>query len=475
MRPQLEAAYSKESGRAAIEPVLLLGVCLLQHLEGVPDRLQEHDLAAVGFKAILDGLVDAGLVQRRTHQRMDSTHVLGLVSRMSRVECVRESIRLALEEVAARAPAGPRPAAWQAWWERYVESQLDYRASHDVLVHKLLEAGADAQALVAWARDQGDLARGEAVGRLAEVFGQPFAAEAGQPLRTRGKGELDSGRIQNPHDPDATWSAKGTGQQQVSHVGYKVQVAESVEERRLEPGEPTAGFVVGVVTQPAHHSDEAGARTMAAEQASMGLGTPPVLYADGAYVSAERLARARAEAVEIIGPAQGALRRRPGAFTAEDFDVRIDERRATCPAGAGSTQCSRLDGEKAPGVQYRLEWNQGLCRGCPMKDRCLGPGQGHRTLVVGEHHMELQRRRKEQREPGFRERMRRRNAIEGTHSELVRAHGLRRARYRGLGRVRLGNDLAAAACNIQRWLRRVAWEAAMAGGMAGRATATATG
>jgi transposase len=510
-RPQLEVAYSKDSGRAAIEPVLLLGVCLLQYIEGVPDRqavellryhagwnfalnrqlgddlfhpttltrfrdrLQQHDLAAVGFKAILDGLLEAGLVQRRTQQRLDSTHVLGLVSRMSRVECVRESIRLALQEVAARAPAGPRPAVWASWWERYVESQLDYRASHDVLVHKLLEAGADAQALVAWVRDQGDLARGEAVGRLAEVFGQQFAAEAGQPLRALGKGELASGRIQNPHDPDATWSAKGTGQQQVSHVGYKVQVAESVEERRLAPGEPTAGFVVGVVTQPAHHSDEAGAREMASEQAALGLETPPVLYVDGAYVSAEKLARARAEGVEIIGPAQPALQRRPGAFTAEDFDVRIDERRATCPAGVESTQCSRLDGEKAPGVQYRLEWNPGLCRECPMKGRCLGTGQGHRTLVVGEHHMELQRRRREQREPGFKERMRRRNAIEGTHSELVRAHGLRRARYRGLGRVRLGTYFVAAACNIKRWLRRVAWEGARAAGRAGGVAATATG
>jgi hypothetical protein len=31
----------------------------------------------------------------------------------------------------------------------------------------------------------------------------------------------------------------------------------------------------------------------------------------------------------------------------------------------------------------------------------------------------------------FGQQMKQRNAIEGTHSELVRAHGLRRARYRG--------------------------------------------
>jgi IS5 family transposase len=50
------------------------------------------------------------------------------------------------------------------------------------------------------------------------------------------------------------------------------------------------------------------------------------------------------------------------------------------------------------------------------------------------------------------------SAIEGTQSELVRAHGLRRARYRGLAKARLQNYLGAAACNLKRWLRRLAWE-----------------
>jgi len=493
-RVQVEAAYSKGSGRTAIEPVVLLGVCLLQYLEGVPDRqaidmlryhagwnfalnrqlgdplfhpttltrfrdrLEEHDLAAVGFKAILDGLIDAGLVKRRTNQRMDSTHVLGLVSRMSRVECVRESLRLALQEIALAVPLAQCPAGWTTWWERYVENKLDYRSSHDVLVDKLLEAGNDAQKLVAWAREREALVKGEYVQQLIEVFGQQFVLEADQSVRTRGKGELGSGRIQNPHDPDATYSVKGAGRQQIAHVGYKVQIAESAEERPLQPGEPTAGFVVGVVTQQAHRSDEAGAQEMASEQASMGLATPPVLYVDGAYVSAEKLAKAKAEGVELMGPAQAALKRRPESYSAEDFDVQVEQRKATCPAGVENTQCSRLDGEKAPGVQYRFEWNQGLCRECPMKDRCLGPGQKYRSLVVGEHHTELQKRRKEQKEAGFKERMKKRNAIEGTHSELVRAHGMRHTRFRRLERVSLGNYFTAAACNIKRWIRRAVWE-----------------
>jgi len=40
----------------------------------------------------------------------------------------------------------------------------------------------------------------------------------------------------------------------------------------------------------------------------------------------------------------------------------------------------------------------------------------------------------------------------------VRGHGLRRARYRGLGKVKLQNYFIAAACNVKRWIRREAWK-----------------
>ena len=48
------------------------------------------------------------------------------------------------------------------------------------------------------------------------------------------------------------------------------------------------------------------------------------------------------------------------------------------------------------------------------------------------------------------------------YSELVRAHGLRHARYRGLTKVRLQNYQTGAVCNLKRWIRRNAWELAQA-------------
>jgi hypothetical protein len=76
--------------------------------------------------------------------------------------------------------------------------------------------------------------------------------------------------------------------------------------------------------------------------------------------------------------------------------------------------------------------------------------------VVGQYHGLLQQRRRDQQDPQFKKRMLQRNAIEGTISELARAHGLRRSRYRGFAKVELQNLFIGTACNIKRWLRIVA-------------------
>jgi biotin synthase-related radical SAM superfamily protein len=77
---------------------------------------------------------------------------------------------------------------------------------------------------------------------------------------------------------------------------------------------------------------------------------------------------------------------------------------------------------------------------------------------VGQNHSFLQSRRKDMKTRSFKEKMHRRNAIEGTVSELVRAYGLRKARYRGHAKVRLQNHLIGIACNLNRLFRRISWE-----------------
>jgi len=294
----------------------------------------------------------------------------------------------------------------------------------------------------------------------------------------KGNGQLRSDRVQNPHDVEATYAVKGQGAQKKEHIGFKIQVAETANEAVLAPGEPTRNFLTGIVTHRAHESDEVGEAKMEQEQAAMGLAKPPVQYVDGAYVSAQKLAQAQAEGREIIGPAQPAPRKE-GRFSVEDFAISVEERQAVCPAGRSNTQCSRLEEADTGKVSYRFEFST-ACHDCPLRGRCLGEGQRHRTLVVGEHHTLLQSRRQEQQTEAFQARMKQRNAIEGTQSELVRGHGLRRARSRGLAKARLQNYFIGAACNVKRWIRHEAWRlrqaaSALAAAVSGEAAVGAVG
>jgi len=67
-------------------------------------------------------------------------------------------------------------------------------------------------------------------------------------------------------------------------------------------------------------------------------------------------------------------------------------------------------------------------------------------------------RRRELDTDAFQERMKQRNGIEGTISELKRGYGLGRARYKGLHKTTLANYFIGAACNVRRWLSRSLWE-----------------
>ena len=152
LRSQLETLYCESNGRPAIDPVLLCGVTLLQFMEKVTDRraaeqvvyhlgwkyaldlelpyegfhptvlvyfrdrLEEKQAERVIFDGIVDLLIELGLLKRAGKQRIDSTHILGYVKEMSRLECAVQTVRLALEELVGVMVAGKRPEFWERLW-----------------------------------------------------------------------------------------------------------------------------------------------------------------------------------------------------------------------------------------------------------------------------------------------------------------------------------------------------------------------
>jgi hypothetical protein len=67
-------------------------------------RLVTHDRQGMAFEILLDRLVELGLVTTRGRQRTDATHVVAAVRDLNRLEMVGETLRAALEALAAAAP-----------------------------------------------------------------------------------------------------------------------------------------------------------------------------------------------------------------------------------------------------------------------------------------------------------------------------------------------------------------------------------
>lgn len=485
-RGELEAMYCLDNGRPGIDPVLVAGVTLLQFMEKAPDRraleqvrfhlgwkhaldlpvdyagfhatslvnfrqrLLAHEQSRLVFDVILQGLEGKGLVQRRGRQRLDSTHILGLVSNMSRLEVTRETIRLFLQMLERRQRLTEAPG-WELLRERYLDSEIPWRhMTKEALAEKFHQAGRDMQTLIAWVQSQEHWDEQDKTGLLERVFAEQFeVVAAASQVR---KGECP-GAVKNPHDPDVQWAAKDTDKK-TAWVGYKMQIAETVpeEEASKNPkGQPTSQFITEVTTTEAIASDLDGRERLEGQQEQHGLGRADTLYVDTAYVTDDTLGQAQQQGRQLIGPARGSCNTSGELFTAEAFDVSIAERRAICPVGHASTQCSRLENQQTGQVDYRFEWSY-HCDDCPRKSQCTNARSGRRMLVVGQHHDLLQARRRQMKTEEFQRQMHHRKAIEGTISEFAR-NGGRRTRYRGLAKTGLANYLHGAAINAKRWIR----------------------
>jgi transposase len=258
LRGKLGSLYCENNGRPALDPVMLCGVTLLQFMEKVADRAaSEHVVYHLGWKyaldlelcdegfhstvlvyfrdrleekkaerAIFDGvlelLVELGLVKRKGKQRLDSTHILGYVKEMSRLECAVETVRLALEDLAGAMAGGKRPEFWGRLWALYVQSEVAWRLGKSERDRRYRQCGQDMREVLEWiGSNRPELSEREVVKLLRRVFDEQFDIVEGklQPTLKR-----PSRAVRNPHDPDAHYAEKRKKQ----WVGYKVHVVETV-------------------------------------------------------------------------------------------------------------------------------------------------------------------------------------------------------------------------------------------------------
>ncbi|WP_442818493.1 IS1182 family transposase [Streptomyces sp. NBC_01320] len=473
-------------GRPAVSPGALALVSVLQYAEGLTDRqaadqvrarmdwkfllglelddpgfdfsvlgdfrarLIEHGLEEKVLDLVLERISALGLLRAGGRQRTDSTHVLAAVRTLNRMEFVGETLRAALEALAAAAPAWLSTLATAGWVKRYGARIDSYRFPKGDNVRRewaeqvgqdgftVLDT-VDAPGAPTWLREV------PAVQVLRRAWGEQYHRD-GKGVRWREGRDLPPSRerLSSPYDLDARYGTKrGSG-----WCGYKTHLSET-----CEPDAPH--LITHVATTDATVTD-----TELTDSIHQGLATreltPDEHAVDAGYVTAAHIVTARDDhGVDLLSPVGlDTCHDRSGEehFAQSAFTIDWDRRQVTCPRGATSVSWS--DQRKASGTPLaRIHFAVTDCAACPLRARCTTATNGKwgrsLTLLPREQQEVLAQRRREQQTEEWKKRYDVRAGVEGTISQTVR-----RTRCTGLPKTHLGNVFAATAINI---IRLDAW------------------
>jgi transposase len=417
-------------------------------------RLVHGSAEALLFDTLLAMARERKWLTARGRQRTDSTHVLGVIRALNRLEMAVETMRHALNALAVAAPDWLQAHSRAEWVDRYGPRADDYRLpkskderrAHADLVgrdgHDLLEAVFAADAPV-WLHEV------PAVEVLRRSWVQQYyRADAEVRWRTTEGLPPSALFLSSPYDTEVHYAKKRS----TSWIGYKVHLTETCDE-----GAPHLITHVETTSAPMADSDALAPihRALAGKRL-----LPKVHLVDTGYTSADLLVSSQHEhGVELLGPVRGDYRRQAReakGFAASDFEIDWQRERARCPAGRTSASWTPAHDSSGRAV-IKIKFARTDCRPCPHRVDCTHTRSTRRTLSVRlrEQHAALQAVRQRQDTPAFAEEHGARAGIEGTISQGVRALGLRRARYIGHAKTHLQHLLTAAAANLVRigcWL-----------------------
>jgi IS5 family transposase len=441
-------------------------------------RVAAHGLEEAALDALLAKLADEGLVRARGKQRTDSTHVIAAVRTLRTIELAGESVRAAVEALAAACPDWLAARFCTSDWTRRYGARIDSwrlpsgKADRDKLT---IEFARDGYALVsacyedsapAWAREL------PAVQVLRTVLIQNFHLDRdghGREVIRRREPGLESGlppahsKISSPYDTDARWGAKN---EDLLWLGYKLHITETCEDppacgcvpdpAAARPGrcghDIRPNLITHVATTDATVHDSQMTIPVAAALHRKDL-APARHYLDSGYASPEHmLTAARDYGIVLVTPllANQSRQARAGAgYDRSAFAIDYDARTATCPQGQASHRWteSAIRGKPAIIVQF----HPGTCKPCPARAQCTTARGGRGLTLPPRDLYDLQATaRAAQDGQDWQQDYKRRAGIEATISQAVTVTGCRRARYRGIAKTHLEHAYTAVALNLWR-------------------------
>ncbi len=458
----LKDRYNQAIGRPAEDPEFLLRLCLLQYLYGDSDRqvventrlnlaykyflglavdaevpdyttvsyFRAQRLGEEKFRAILEQIVrqciDKGLVKGK-RQIIDSTPVFANISLRSLSGLVRKCRENVLKTVAKQ---DTKMAEDLGAKELQKATPVKFTSGEEALQKELEAAGTLLDRVTAELKAK----KIKLTEELQKDLGLLEKAVADRDEHAKDK-------LISPVDPDAR-TGKKTG---TKWEGYKAHIVMEEE----------SGIITEVATTPANATDGSQLQPLLKEQARVHSFTPLELTADKAYDWGENLESLAGKNIVANIALTKQVNRRTGVdFTVDDFLYDPENVKLMCPAGHISTNCYSevLYNYQLNKPGYAFQFKASLCNACPLKPKCVRNREGRRVYIsYYEPYFRMARERLATEEG--KEAYRNRYKIEQKVADLTRYCGLRRCRYRGLGRAGIHTLLATTVCNIKRMVK----------------------
>ena len=274
--------------------------------------------------------------------------------------------------------------------------------------------------------EESNLEDNESVGRQAEE----------KAVTLKAVGEIASDSLQNPSDPDATYSGhKGKGYQaqlaETCHADNPFQLIDYVEVEGAHTSDQNApGRIHNNLKRRGHALDKS--------------------YVDAGYTSGKNILEAEQKGIELIGPMSG-KQPREETLTAGDFEFNEARREVKrCPAGhvPAHQQASRIEDS------VNAHFDRSKCDECPLFEQCpTKKNQKTCVYTFSPAKVAAQQRRHEQETEAFKEDYKIRSGVEATNSHLKNERGMRRLRVRGFPAVTLSVKMKSMAENISRVMK----------------------
>jgi hypothetical protein len=396
----------------------------------------DNGLDALLFDHITDKL--AKLFKVTTdHQRVDSVHIKSNMRRLGRIGIVTSTIHKFLVNLKRG-----HKELFDTIDEGIIDTYLSQESLHCFSMVKpsesaktLASVSNDLFHLVEQFKDHPDITAMHSYKLLERVLKeQCTVSEDGTQVHVKRPKEIPSDSLQNPSDPDATYSGhKGQG--------YQVQVMETYGTEK-ETRDKNLNLITHVHVEPAHESD-AHALIPAIESSKQRGLAPEELLADALYGGDENCQKAAQQGVELISPTKGTKEK--GGISLSDFALNEQGDVISCPQGHMPVKTKKKK------TRHTLAFDSHHCRTCPFQEACpVKKGKKYHYLRYTDKEMRLAQRRAYEHTDEFQDRYRWRAGVEATMSEYDRKTGVKHLRVRGFKAVRFCATLKAVAVNIFR-------------------------